>query len=424
MSALAEHPIATRGLSEEERRQKRQMLRLLEQDRVRLLVHQPFIAALAMRMDLKPVIDVRMTTAATDGRDLYFSVPFMRSLSLQERLFIMAHEVWHCAALHFARRGTREAERWNVAIDHEVNHILVEQGMTMPEGGILFPQLAGANAEKVYELLPEHLPDRGPGADLHDPGALPVHADGEEDAGPEAQSGPPSRPSEMPGRDGVPIDPDYAPSVDDRIWRDWPRRVHAAAQQVYRQPGSQPDWLKELLAIHGRPSLPWQELLRRFVERVRSDRYRWAPPNRRHVGQGLILPGRGGERLRLAVAIDTSGSTLADRSAFLTELRGILASHGRFEVRVIGCDVRVHYDQTFSDERPLPREVDLGGGGGTELMPVFELLAADPPPAMVFLTDGFADISDKPARWPVLWCLTADGQEPCGWGEMLRLPAA
>ncbi len=423
MSAAAECPIECRGLTEGEQQQKKQMLRLLEQDRVRLLVQQPFIAALAMRMDLKPVIDARMTTAATDGRDLYFSVPFMQELKLQERLFIMAHEVWHCAALHFARRGTREAERWNVAIDHEVNHILVKQGMTMPEGGILFPRLADANAERVYELLPEHLPDRGPGADLHDPGAMPAQPENVADS--ELQSA--SRAEDGLGGtaclDGLPIDPDYAPSVDGRIWRDWPRRVHAAAQQVYRQPGSQPGWLKELLAIHGHPSLPWQELLRRFVERIRSDRYRWTPPNRRHVGQGLILPGRGGERLRLAVAIDTSGSTLADRRAFLTELRGILASHGRHEVRVIGCDVRVHYDQTFSDERPLPREIDLGGGGGTDLMPVFELLAADSPPAMVFLTDGFADISGKPARWPVLWCLTADGQQPCGWGELLRLPA-
>ncbi|TVQ30736.1 MAG: hypothetical protein EA370_13490 [Wenzhouxiangella sp.] len=422
MSELALSPPDLRSLDAGEKAAKQAMLRLLEEDRVRLLTRQPFVAALAMRMDVRPVIDFRLPTAATDGKSLFFSVPFMASLDESERLFIMAHEVWHCAALHFARRGNREPERWNIAVDHEVNHILIEQGFSLPRGGIHFPVLAGENAETVYERLPEKLPDRGPMADLHEPqaGGVPTAPGDSMQSDTDDQGGQGYSAS---GSHGLPIDPDYAPDQDGRIWREWPRRVHAAAQQVYRQAGDRPGWLKDLLEMHGRPSLPWQEILRRFVERIRSDHYRWSPPNRRHAGQGLILPGRSGARLSLAVAIDTSGSTATDMPRFLAELRGILASHGRFELRLIGCDVRVHYDRTFTDDQPFPDHIELGGGGGTELSAVFEKLKTDPPRALVFLTDGYTASPGPNPGYPVLWCLTTDGQNPSSWGETLRLPA-
>jgi predicted metal-dependent peptidase len=407
MSGLADACMSFgRSLGPEELKAKKAMMATLEEDRVRLLAYQPFLASLAMRMDLKAVIDARLPTAATDGQRLYFSVPFMAGLSEAERMFVIAHEVWHCAALHFARRGDRDHKRWNVAIDHEVNNLLIGEGLTMPDGGIHFQEWIGLNAEEVYDRLPSSerfLPGRGASADLHE-SALDDEADLDEDQ---------------------PVDPDYTPSPDPRIWREWPRRVHAAAQQVYRQPGNQPGWLKRLLELHGPPALPWQELLRRFVDRTRGERYQWTPPNRRHVTQGLYLPGRrSGERLSLAVAIDTSGSTCFEIPIFMRELNAILLSYGRFEVRLLCCDTRVHFDETFSDERPLPRKLELGGGGGTDLRPVFERLSESGTRALLFMTDGYADIPQRSPNWPVLWCLPSTGQKPGDWGQVLRLPPA
>ena len=44
---------------------------MAEADRTLLLLRQPFIGALVMRMDIIPVCDSRLTTAATDGSDIF-----------------------------------------------------------------------------------------------------------------------------------------------------------------------------------------------------------------------------------------------------------------------------------------------------------------------------------------------------------------
>ena len=416
MSHSLESAPRLRGLTETEQSAKRTLMGLLEQDRMRLLTRQPFIASLAMRMDLVPAVDYRLPTAATDGERLFFNPLFMLDLNENERLFVMAHEVWHCAALHFPRRREREFERWNIAIDHEVNNLLQEQGLTLVEGAILFTEWRGLNAEEVYERLPEQedlLPDRGECADIHDPAieaGQPVEegiASAKDDADEEASS--------------LPVDQDFCPGGSDRIWQSWPRRVHAAAQQTYRDLGRRPGWLKRILELHGKPELSWKELLRRFVDRVRTDHYRWTEPNRRFIGQGIILPGRSGERLEVAVALDVSGSTIGDMPRFLAELNGILKSYGRFNVRLMACDTEITFDETFSDDRPLPEELLLGGGGGTNLRPVFERLHKQRPKALIFLTDGYAEVPEHAPGFPVAWCLPFNGRVPTDWGEVVKL---
>ena len=80
---------------------------LLAQDRQKLLMKLPFTGSLVMRLDLVPVSDVRLETASTDGDRIFVDVDFYSKLGAAERLFVLAHEVWHCALLHFLRRGDR-----------------------------------------------------------------------------------------------------------------------------------------------------------------------------------------------------------------------------------------------------------------------------------------------------------------------------
>jgi predicted metal-dependent peptidase len=41
----------------------------------------------------------------------------------------------------------------------------------------------------------------------------------------------------------------------------------------------------------------------------------------------------------------------------------------------------------------------------------------------VFLTDGHGDAPEHAPDYPVLWVLTAGGQPPAVWGNVLRLSA-
>jgi predicted metal-dependent peptidase len=232
-------------------------------------------------------------------------------------------------------------------------------------------------------------------------------------------------PDEREGEADAVVDPDFRPGGGERgrVWNDWRTRVIAAAQQVEQRGGTLPDTVRRTLDAHRRPSVPWQRILRQFVHRSRRGRRTWTRPHRRFFGQGIILPGDDGGTLDIAVAIDTSGSTSGCLRDFLSEIRGIVSSHGAYRLRVLVGDATVHSVQEFSPNRPLrPDALELTGGGGTDFRPVFEVLArGEPPEALVFLTDGFGEAPEHRPRWPVLWALPAHGDAPARWGQVVRL---
>jgi predicted metal-dependent peptidase len=385
-------------IDEADRAAKRRALALWERDRAMLLIDQPFVAMLAMQLELVPVVDDRLQTACTDGERIYAHVNFLDQLDAEGRLFLLAHEVWHCALQHFERAAGRAQERWNVAIDHEVNHLLSEQGLSMPTGGVLFDRWRGLNAEEVYELIDDAICRSYLVFDEHGAGA--------------PKSG-----------DAVKLDPDYAPVWSPEVMRRWPQRVVAAAQQVQRQRGALPGSMGAVVERLLRPPLPWQELLRQFVTVTFGGQRAWLPPNRRHIHRGLYLPSQRGNNLDLAVAVDTSGSTSRDWPAFANELAALMHSFGRCTVRLMHCDVRITFDESF-DEGQLDQLAShrFHGGGGTDFRPVFDRLSdGTPPRALVFFTDGEGRAPKRQPSYPVLWVLAPGGRAPSAWGQLAHL---
>lgn len=400
----------------EDQRAKREALKLWQADRGALIYEWPFLATLAMHLELIPVVDGRVDTACTDGEAIYVNPHLLRTMHENDRMALLAHEAWHCALGHIGRRQGRDPELWNVAVDHEVNALVQHELLELPEGWILFPEWIGEAAEQVYARLADALaadPRRGDGPDL--------------DRGPQADLHLPDDLAELVVRGKVDPDfrPGYVPDLADR----WRRRLVAAAQRHGATPGAVPGDLLQRIRELRRPAVPWQRVLRQFATRGFGGRRRWLPPARRHVHRGLYLPSRHQEQVRLTVALDTSGSTVWAMPALMSELVGVVAGFGRYELTVIQCDVAIRSIEVYSPERPLvvdsTRAVDVYGGGGTAFAPVFDRVAEGPPPdALIFLTDGYAD--DAPERapgYPVLWALCPYGEPPTKWGQVVRLPA-
>ncbi|MCG5541938.1 MULTISPECIES: vWA domain-containing protein [unclassified Halorhodospira] len=388
-----------RAPNPEELERKRRAGALMRADRQGVLVSSPFLGVLAMRLELVPVIDSRVPTAVTDGHAVYAHADFWLELGEAQRLFVLGHEIWHCALQHFARRLGREPRRWNLAVDHEVNDLLVREGFEPLAGAVHFERLRGENAENVYERLGEMggLPERDPRhADLH----------------------------ELPGPDPSTSiqDPDYAPRQDPEIWRSWATRVRAAAQQA-RAAGTLPGWLEARIEAAGPPSVPWQRYLQRFIQQVRGGGTRWLPPSRRHWGRGLYLPSRRTERLDLAVAVDTSGSTVEHWPQFRAELGGILRTCDDYRLRLLQLDTRVTEDHIYTPSQPLPAALPIHGAGGTDLRAPFEHLQNAPPTALVVMTDGFGPTPQMPPAYPVLWALTPGASRKPGWGQTTTMRA-
>ena len=397
-------PPRPRAPTEAEQALKQQWLRTLEVDRARLFVTQPFTAALALQMPIVPVLDSRLPTAATDGRQLFFQLRFIEQLTPATRLFVLAHEVWHAVAGHLRRRQDRDPELWNVAVDHEVNALLRHDQVELPCDAVFFPRRAGDSAEAVYAWLQGQadLQLNLCQFDLHSPG--------------------PADPRLDQAHDAI-CDPDYSPqAADDALIQQWRQTAVNIANTLMGQ-GQLPLGLQQWLGRLVQPEVPWQQLLRQFLQRCYGGQRRWLPPARRHISRGLYLPSLRTERLRVTMAIDTSGSTDAYLAVFMSNLFALLRDFDEVELCLIECDTKIHRVRhlTQFDAQTLACG-DLRGGGGTDLCPPFAHVASAPPDCMVYLSDGLGPTPTQAPPYPVIWVLVGqNAKAPAPWGSVARL---
>ncbi len=417
---------------------KAMVLKGMEQDRMKLLARQPFIGAVLMHLELVPVTDARRCpTAMTDGRAVYMGCNFYARLDLEERLFVLAHETWHCVLLHFVRLQSREPHRFNIATDLEIHFILSKEKMKEPFVLPHDPAWAGLSAEEIYEKLKsrKRKPPCDPGRCSNgipqndDGGSFDRHVykDGCTDAAAkEGNSG-----DKGGGADADKTGP--GGSDDDRITAEIDentierlrRIVIQSAQVAERRQGHLPAHIVGIVEKLRKPELKWQELLKQFVTSCYGGSRRWLPPARRYVGMGLYLQSRRNERLEAVLAIDTSGSTTGDQPQFFAELANLLKSFGGYDLTVIQCDCTIQHVEKFSDDRPLPQDYqwESFGHGGTSFVPPFEYVKEHKlrPQVFIYLTDGFGNAPETPPQFPVLWVLTKDGRTPADWGRRIYL---
>ena len=426
--------------------------------RTRLIMERPFLGALVMHLPLKQAGGWCATTA-TDARAFYFNPDFVAGLSLAQTQFILAHEAMHCAMGHTHRRQHRVKKRWDVACDHAVNLMLIEEGLKPPLHGILANQdYITLSAEEIYPLIPEDTPeesfdqhlfdnenDAGATSDLS-PQALSSQS-GDSPAGGEganAEPKPKPRPHPNPppqAGEGANVEPKtideaeqqrgngsqavnkpnkLSPSEREQLGEQWKNRLAAAAQAA-RQAGklsqSMLRWVDGLLA----PSLPWRALLARFFAVNQRDDYSWRRPSRRE-GDAL-LPRLSSEGLDVIAAIDTSGSISDDElREFVSELDA-LKGQVRARVTLVACDNKLSEQSPWEfepwDAMSLPR--DMEGGGGTDFRPVFDWVEHEnrSPNMLVYFTDAEGDFPRIAPNYPVVWLVKGKGIVP--WGERVQL---
>jgi len=365
----------------ERERLEKEVLATLYASRAALMGSHPFLASLAMQLDLVPVWDFRMHTAATDGRKM----------------------------LHSLRESPGDHKAWNIAMDHEVNDLLISDGLAKPDDAIWFEDCRGMSAEQVYDTLqdPESTrsKERGENADVH----------------------PGSDDQDLRDLDQaiLEVDPRYGPTTDREAMETWPGRVRTALRQGAGE-GLQGRFIEKRLFERTREAtVPWRAVLAAFVVRAAGGSAQWLPPARRHVHRGVYLPSRRVDKLRVAVAVDTSGSTTLYQATFVAELAGIISAFRDHELTLIACDEIIGEVQVFSQDNPFdPKAVSLPGGGGTSLCPPFEWLEENGtlPDVMVYLTDGLGDAPARQPPWPMLWVLVPGGQPPAEWGEVVWMP--
>jgi predicted metal-dependent peptidase len=128
---------------------------------------------------------------------------------------------------------------------------------------------------------------------------------------------------------------------------------------------------------------------------------------------------------KLVVVFDTSGSCFnsQEQVAFVSELASILDLVKPEKVVVLYVDTGVVGDQEFSDGQFAVADIDVRGGGGTDLEVAYDWIEKNghaDTQAVIFFTDGYTDFSNAPS-YPVLWVMTTEELAPYGHNIRLTL---
>jgi len=316
--------------------------------RISLLFNQPFFGMLAMKLQLVECdkeLAKRMSTAAVDGRRLWFNPEFINTLDKEELMFLFGHEVLHCVFDHLRRRVDRDPKIWNAAADYVINATLVEAGMKMPSIGLYESKYLNWTSEDVYDEMTKNGDKGGNTLDVH-PGDPGYPGDDNKDG------------------KGQGLSEEEAQQLADE-WKD------AVIQAASAATGNVPAGIARLIEDLTEPKMDWKQMIQMHLQAcVRSD-YTWMKPNKRTFGQGITLPSMDmDDMIKIAIAIDCSGS-ISDEMLkdFLTEVKGIMDTFSGYEIHISCFDTKVYHYTCITDEGDLTEYItNVKGGGGTDFM--------------------------------------------------------
>lgn len=353
-----------------------------------MILNHPFFASLVLNMDF--IEDNNIPTACTDGRVIMYNSKFMDTLTKDEIIGVLVHEVMHVANLHHLRRQKREPRKFNVAADYAINQLIIDSGIVLPSDALLNAKYRNKSAEEIYDLLPNDYDNGKP--------SIGDVADGREF-----------------DDSGTPTDSELA-EEEQRV-----KMMVTAAAQAAQQAGKLPAGISRFISELVAAKVNWREVLSRFItEKLTSD-YSWMKPNRRY--SRVILPSLEAQDNigSIALIVDTSGSIdnkiLSDFASEIDVIKQMVAK----EVIVIYVDSEVNKVQTFEPDDEL--KLSPKGGGGTSFIPGFEYLEENNVECacVIYFTDGYCDSFPQDSQWPVLWAVYNNKNFTAPFGETINL---
>lgn len=368
--------------------------------RMRMLSKHGFFGLLLMHMQFS--LDESVVTAATDGKRIIFAPEFMDSLTDDELMFIMMHEVLHVVLRHNDRTEDRDDFLFNIACDIVVNsNILKMSGMnkdaiTIGEYGESMHKAPNNHegyeysAEEVYEMITQlkNVPDDANSFDNH---SLWKGFDYEE----------------------------YA------MWKQRIKDAYEASMGRGNLPAGLVREIEKLLE----PKVDWRTILHDFIQEEIVD-YSLVPPDKRFQDSPFLLPDFNDTEItvkNILFMIDTSASMSdEDVAQAYSEIKGAIDQHnGKLEGWLGFFDAEVIPPVPFTDEEEF-KVIKPEGGGGTDFGVIFDYISEEMNPdeisSIIIMTDGYAPYPDESAAGgvPVLWLVNNEDIDP-PWGKVARM---
>lgn len=359
----------------------------------------------------------KVPVAATDARNILINPDTFFGYSLKERVFIMGHEIVHnvygdvewlnrCARSEVVpmddgttlpfREGTMQK-----AMDFRINALLRDSKIGAPPKDCLLDDTIAKANDGVCEVYKR------------------VYED-EESGG--------NKTGKNKGFDLV-LAPGQSNGTGNQPRNQQQWGVEIAAAQVLeamKSQGKMPGSLQRMFDQMLNPVVPWTEHLRGiFNRKVGSGSYNWRKPDRRFIVRDLHLPSRSGNGAGWVVVWgDTSGSIGQDELCkYLAELSAIVEDCRPQRLTICWCDAAIHRIDEVEEASDLLeiQHAGVGGGGGTDVHPVFEWIAesTEKPEVFVGFTDGYVSFPQQQPDYVCIWASTTDKEYP--WGDVVRI---
>lgn len=357
----------------------------ISQAKVQLLLHNPFFAVLALKLD--HVIDVNVQTAQTDGKCIKYNPKYVENMSDDVLISLIAHEIMHCTLLHFNRRNGKNLQKFNSAGDYALNLLLKDSKFTIPSNWLIDEKYRGMSTEQIYNLLPDENENENP-----------YGVGGVEDEKTKTEEEKQSTEQEM-------------------------KKNIIQAAFVAKQQGNLPAYIQRIIEEILEPKVDWKVQLAEYLTSINKDDYSWKKINTRYLNSGFILPSLYNENLgEIILAVDTSGSIdQKTLNIFASEMQEILNTFNK-GFTILYCDdavtglVEVEPDDNLKLQAPK-------GRGGTSFYPVWDYIKKHNlnTECVVYLTDLICNNFGNEPEYPVIWAQYGKYTNKVPFGNIINI---
>ena len=358
----------------------------------RLLMDEPFFAALSRRIDKRPSTAIPTAGVKVDKDRgtfvMLYNPEFFEGLTDKQKLGVLKHEFYHLVFEHVTGRLPEAgmSKLWNVATDLAINSHLVGElpdMCCMPGEGPFADMPLGKSAEWYFnKLKDEQDKDEGEGDEGEGNGES-GDGDGESSGG---------------GRD-------FGDSFDDHSgWEEGQgdntmneiakERLKEAVKKAAEEAARANSWgsvsrqTRQEIMERITPKVDWKKVLRYFVKTTQRSN-RSSTVKRLNKRYRYIHPGKKVNRVaRIGIYIDQSGSVSDSMlAAFYSELDKLAALA---EFTVVPFDDEVISDKVYTWKKGERRKWERVACGGTNFDPPTDHCNANGFDGMIVLTDLMA----------------------------------
>ena len=378
----------------------------ISQAKARLLVQNPYFGTLASRLEFKKNDNIQ--SFLSNGIIFEYNDEYLNDLDLDEIGFTLSNATMHAALAHDNRQKKRMSWLWQLATDHAINSMLIENGLDAPFGVNYQKRFDGMYAEEIYAILKDEIKNEEfDDNEENDTGF------NEEDRKKESEEKAPNPDA----KDEKPktqqeVDTEER-AVDEEAWK---KNLEEASEKFKNE---LPEGIKRFYELEVF-KVDWRSELYNAIDRHYYHDYVLIPPSKKLLYMGTYLPSLSSNMLRIVVAIDSSGSVNEELlGVFISEFESILLSFSTFEIDLLICDDKIRSLTHFSSGDKL--EYELKGGGATDFNPVFEVIEGELYEAQLLLY--FTDLEGKfPLEEPLvdtIWITPSENEVP--FGKVIRI---